>query len=240
MEARPLERVTLLDSLAGGIEEQILSGTIHAGTRLPSESVLAARFGVSRPVVREALARLRERGLAETVNGSGTYVRAPDAGHLARTLLRHLQFAVAGAGGITNLFEARVCVEETGARLAALRATAEDVRSMETAIQAMKLFRSDPQRYADADLDFHLAVAASSHNPFFTTFLGPLVEVIRGGIAGVHRQSDAVRLGIRAHEEILERIRAGDGDGCARAMGLHLAESERYVIEMASVGRDEK
>jgi GntR family transcriptional repressor for pyruvate dehydrogenase complex len=82
----------LFEQVASQLEGLILTGKIEVGAKLPPEGVLASQFGVSRPVVREALAQLRERGLTETVNGSGTYVRRPDSEGLTDVLLRHLHF----------------------------------------------------------------------------------------------------------------------------------------------------
>src|SRR5687768_11390825 len=102
-----LERVTLLDALAQQIEEWIVAGDLEPGSRLPSEGDFAAQFRVSRPLVREALARLRERGLVETVTGSGTYVRHPDATDVSDALLRQLRIVKRSTRSLSGLFEAR-------------------------------------------------------------------------------------------------------------------------------------
>ena len=121
VDIQPLPRLALFEALASDLEEWILSGRLESGAKLPSEETLAGRFGVSRPVVREALARLRERGLIETVNGSGTFVKPPDAGHLTDAFLRHLR--VGSRASIAKAYEARIAIEAATARLAAERAT---------------------------------------------------------------------------------------------------------------------
>src|ERR687883_1714586 len=97
---QPLQRLSLFEALGAQIEEWILSGQLEAGAKLPSEGSLGRQFEVSRPVVREALARLRERGLIETVSGSGTFVRHPDADHLADAVVRHLRVAPGETGSL--------------------------------------------------------------------------------------------------------------------------------------------
>ena len=92
LEVSPPNRSMLFQQVASQLEELILAGKIEVGEKLPPEGELAAQFGVSRPVVREALAQLRDRGLTETVSGSGTYVRRPDAHNLSELLPRHLHF----------------------------------------------------------------------------------------------------------------------------------------------------
>src|SRR5262245_41223895 len=119
---QPLQRLSLFEALAAEIEEWIVSGELEPGAKLPSEGSLARQFGVSRPVVREALAQLRERDLLETVTGSGTFVKHPDADHLTDAVLRHLRVAAGDATSIGKVYEARLAIESTTARLAAERA----------------------------------------------------------------------------------------------------------------------
>ena len=83
-------------SSSGKPSEGLQAGILAPGDRLPAEASLAVEFSVSRPIVREALGRLRERGYLVTVTGSGTYVRRPDAWSMAEALKRHLRFARGG------------------------------------------------------------------------------------------------------------------------------------------------
>src|ERR1041385_6762003 len=107
---QPLARHSLFEALADPIEERILAGQLEAGAKLPSEDALSRQFGVSRPVVREALAQLRERDLIETVSGSGTYVKRPDADHLTDAVVRHLRVAATGSQSIAKVYEARLAI----------------------------------------------------------------------------------------------------------------------------------
>lgn len=224
---QPLPRLTLFEALAGQIEEWILSGELEAGAKFPSEEALRKQFGVSRPVVREALARLRERGLIETINGRGTYVRHPDADDLTDALVRHLRVAAADTESISKAYEARIAIETATARLAAARGTGHDHETISRHLETMRSARDDESRWTAADLGFHLAVAAGSHNPFLATLLAPLVKVIERAIIEGFRSSDAVEAGLRAHEWIWGRISAGDPQGAEEAMREHLLDSER-------------
>lgn len=226
---QPLQRLSLFDALAAQIEEWILSGTLDAGAKLPSEDSLSRQFGVSRPVVREALAQLRERGLLETVSGSGTFVKRPDADHLTEAVVRHLRMAAAGAEAIAKVYEARLAIESTTARLAAERGSEHDLEQIESHLDAMRRAAKDEQKWTEADLGFHVAVAEASHNPFLSTLLAPLVKVIEQTIAASFRSRPAVRAGLRAHEQILDRIREHDAAGAEQAMREHLADSERRL-----------
>lgn len=224
---QPLQRLSLFEALADQIEEWILSGQLEPGAKFPSEDSLRRQFAVSRPVVREALARLRERGLIETVSGSGTFVKHPDADHLSEAVLRHLRVAAGGTDSIGKVYEARLAIEAATARLAAERATEHDIEHISTRLAAMRTDRDDLQRWTASDLGFHLAVASASHNPFLLTLLTPLVKVIERGIIESFRSRQAVESGLRAHERILERIVAHDPPRAEEAMRDHLADSER-------------
>jgi DNA-binding FadR family transcriptional regulator len=226
---QPLQRLSLLDALAAQIEEWILSGTLDAGAKLPSEGSLSRQFGVSRPVVREALAQLRERGLIETISGSGTFVKRPDADHLTEAVLRHLRVAASGTQSIAKVYEARVAIESTTARLAAERATDHDLSEIEARLETMRSAARDVQRWTASDLGFHVAVAEASHNPFLATLLAPLMKVIEHGIVESFRSRPAVRAGLHAHERISTAIHGRDAVGAEQAMRDHLADSERRL-----------
>jgi GntR family transcriptional repressor for pyruvate dehydrogenase complex len=226
---QPLQRLSLFEALAAQVEEWILSGQLEAGAKLPSEDSLGRQFGVSRPVVREALARLRERGLIETVSGSGTFVKHPDADHLTEAVVRHLRVAAGGTDSIGKVYEARLAIESATARLAAERANEHDLEQISARLEAMRTDRDDVQRWTASDLGFHLAVASASHNPFLSTLLAPLVKVIEHGIIESFRSRQAVESGLRAHERIFDRLQGRDAAGAEQAMRDHLADSERRL-----------
>ena len=223
----PLHRTTLIDALTSQVEEQILSGELDIGSRLPSEEDLGKRFGVSRPVVREALARLRERGLIETISGSGTYVRSPSPEDLSDTLLRHIRITSSEPHGVRNLYETRLGIEVTTARLAAERATTHDLDDLKRHLDVMRT-SDDVETTAQADADFHIAIARASHNPFLLALLSPLVQLIRQVIYEVQQDPAAIADGRSGHARILDALAARDADAAADAMRTHLLVSQRY------------
>jgi GntR family transcriptional regulator, transcriptional repressor for pyruvate dehydrogenase complex len=225
---QPLQRLSLFEALAAQIEEWILSGALESGAKLPSEDSLSRQFRVSRPVVREALAQLRERGLIETVSGSGSVVKRPDADHLTDAVLRHLR-AAGGTQSLAKVYEARLAIESTTSRLAAERGTEHDLEEIASHLESMRTAGKDQKRWTAADLGFHIAVAEASHNPFLSTLLAPLVKVIEQTIAESFRSSAAVRAGLGAHEQIYARISERDAPGAEQAMREHLADSERRL-----------
>lgn len=129
--------------MADRLEQEILSRAPEVGTKLTSERQLAERFGVSRPIVRESLRSLAERGLIEIRPGRGAYIRATrptDAAHPLDALLRRQQ--ITGR----RLVEARLMLEQEAAYRAAERAEAEDLELMEKAMERFEAARDLVER----------------------------------------------------------------------------------------------
>lgn len=229
---------TLLERLAEQIEKRIQDGELAVGDRLPPEVALAAEFGVSRPLVREALAKLRARGYLRTVNGLGTFVRHPDAVHLADALSQQISLRSSRPLTPDDLYEARGAIESVTARLAAERADEVACSELARLLEEMRDNVDDPAAYTAADVGFHVMVAQASGNPLLPTLLGPLVKVIVEGVFLSHSRPYAAQRGIRAHTKILGYISKGDGAGAARAMRAHLHESRGIFPDEVTTGLD--
>lgn len=231
---QPLSRLSLFEALAAQVEEWILAGELQPGEKLPSEQALRLQFGVSRPVVREALARLRERGLIETINGRGTFVKRPNADDLTDVLVRHLRVASGDNESIHKVYEARITIETATARLAATRATDHDREELAAQLEEMRTQSHDLSRWTAADLGFHLTLARASHNPFLATLLTPLVKVIERAIIESFQSASAVDAGVRAHERLWEALERRDAAAAEEAMREHLLDSERRFAQALS------
>lgn len=227
MTADRLSRFSLLDGLVDALAGQIQSGELSPGAQLPGEAAIGERWGVSRPVVREALALLRERGYLHTVNGSGTFVRHPDVSHVAAALERHMNLTERDVLTVDHLYEARTAIEVAGTRLAASRADESDHERLYRYLQAMHDSRGDKAGYAAADVGFHVAVAQASKNPLLPALLTPLVQTIVEGVMESHRTPGGVSLGLKGHSLVLEAVIARDADAAARAMTKHLQDSRK-------------
>lgn len=225
-EVSPPSRSALFEQVASQLEELILAGKVAIGSKLPAEGALAIQFGVSRPVIREALAQLRDRGLTETVNGSGTYIRQPDSEHLTEVLLRHLHFGeLAAPEVVSSLYEARIAVEVMAARLAATRGREADLSLISSRFEEMNGARHDPAGWIAADMGFHLAVVDAARNPFLGAFLMPMTRIIQQSMSESWRDPEAVRAGLLAHQAICDAIVGHDEEGAAQAMLAHLEDS---------------
>jgi GntR family transcriptional repressor for pyruvate dehydrogenase complex len=226
-----LDRVPLPEQIAGEIEEAIMSGKFALGSLLPSEQQLAYQFGVSRNVIREAFKFLKERGLILIQNGSGAMVVPPSARATSNALGRYLRMNPP-RNEVEALYEIRRLLEGEAARLAAERIETLDHDYLAVCIKRMEKHAGDIEAWSDADLDFHIGVAAAAQNPLFRILLHPLVEQLRDVIQEGYAEAGAAERGLEAHRQIFDRIRHRDPEGAHQAMLEHLRDSQERVTRL--------
>lgn len=216
-------------ALMSRLTSELLNRQLDPGTKLPSERQLAERFGISRPIVREVLRELQERGLVEIAPGRGTFVRAVgahDAARLVETLYRR------GQATPRHLVDARTMLECRAAELAAGQATADDLVAVKRALRGFDESVGLLDR-ARADIAFHALIARASHNP--------VIEIMFGSIAGLvfelmlRSLSDAAVAGEGTpyHHTVVDAISANDPDQASAAMRGHITlASQAYGSEL--------
>jgi DNA-binding FadR family transcriptional regulator len=212
-----IERKRLPELVANEIEEAIIAGEYPINSQLPSEQQLANQFGVSRNVVREAFKFLKERGLISIMNGSGAYVSQPSSEQTSSALGRYMRL-LGAHDSIEMLYEARRLLEGANVRLAALRADTKDIQTLFECLQRMQEHDGSIERWSAADLDFHLAIARATHNPFLAVLLEPFVDQLRGVISEGYLVPGAVERGLQAHIQLLKFIQAKDAEGAYQAI----------------------
>jgi len=219
----PRAKPGLADRVYHLLYSRISNGDYPANQKLPSEKVLADEFGVSRPILREALERLREQGLIHSRQGAGSFVRE------VRSV--PLGFArVETIADIQRCYEFRICIETMAARLAAGRRDEEALKEIATALSLMEGATESQTHREDADFAFHLAVAKAANNQYFEASMRALREHIYVGMK-LHGQSlmtdgaKALRNVFGEHSAIFAAIRDGVGDKAAELMHLHLVHS---------------
>lgn len=221
-----IQKQPLSEIIAEKVEESILSGVFKIGSRLPSEQSLANQFGVSRNVVREAFKILQERGLIEIQDGSGAFVIPPNTEFTSNAFGRYIRL-IGADSAVGALYETRMILEGQNARLAAVRATAEDIAELELHLDQMHANVESGGRWTEADLDFHISVAKATHNPFLVLLLQPLVAQLREVIWDGFLTPGATAIGLAAHEKLFQSIKNKDADGAYQAMIDHLDHSEK-------------
>lgn len=208
--------------VASSISREIAQGRLKPGDQLPTEQSLAATFGVSRNVVREAIARLRSEGRIWSQQGRGAFVADASIG----TVLTIDYEALQRADSFRSLFELRGILEVQAAALAARRSTDADIAAMEAALEVMRTAPYGSVAWLKNDLEFHRAVAEATRNAYMGQFLVFVSERVRDSIlaAGNQQKSDDMaRVTLGEHERILAAIVAGDAEAARLAMQDHLA-----------------
>jgi GntR family transcriptional repressor for pyruvate dehydrogenase complex len=214
----------LSDRAAKALESLIVGGVLKSGSRLPPERELAAMFGVSRTVIREAVQNLAARGLLEVRLGDGTVVTGPSADSVSESLRLLLRSQDTGIA-IEHLHEVRRVLEVEIAERAAERATDEDISDLGAIVQELEAQR-DVEASARLDVEFHRALAVAAHNPLFII----LLDSIGGLLLAIRRTSfDHPETASKAryhHRNIFEQVTRRDPGAARQAMSSHLDESE--------------
>jgi DNA-binding FadR family transcriptional regulator len=214
--------------VASSISREIAQGRLKPGDQLPTEQALATTFGVSRNVVREAIARLRSEGRIWSQQGRGAFV----ADATNATVLTIDYETLQRADSFRNLFELRGMLEVQIAALAATRRSDADIEAMERALDGMRTAPYGSVAWLKNDLGFHRAVAEATRNPYMGQFLIFVSERVRESIlaAGNQQKSDDMaRTTLGEHERILTAIKAGDAKAASAAMTRHLAGAASRV-----------
>lgn len=223
MQLEPAERRSLSQMVLDQLLAQIREGTIRPGDRLPGEYELMKLLKVGRSSVREAMRGLVTLGLVETRAGRGAIVAARAANPLEHLGLRSRSRSVVQKYALLDLLEVREGLEGQAAYLAAERATAEDIAVMERHATALEKQIKLGRTYFRPNVEFHLAVARSSHNGLLVESAENLLGQVRAYRERLMREiADMPERDIQEHRAILEAIRAGNAERARRAMVAHI------------------
>ena len=220
MKLRVVPRRGAVADVLARLKEQIAAGDYKPHARLPSESELCRTFGVSRPVVREALMSLQALGLTTSQPGIGTFVVSDRVG-------APLLF---GRYSPAHVREVRRCIEIPAVRLSAERRTERDIGEIAATIARMDE-ADDPKRRNQLDATFHIALARASGNPLIVKLVEDLRSVLEEHSLAVARRPYRRRAAAEEHRAIYEAIVERDADAAAAAMESHLEAAERSFTE---------
>ena len=208
------------DTLRDVLEEEILMGVLKPGDRL-EEPALAARFGVSRTPIREALLHLSAAGLIEHRARRGTFV------------------ARIGPRRLMEMFEVMAELEAMCATRAARRATEAEIAALRQAHEACRTAAGagDVDGYYYANETFHERLRAASHNGFLIEQADALQKRLKPYRRLQPRARDRVATSFDEHEAVLAAIEAGAPEAAAEAMRGHVAvQGERFTDLLSSLG----
>jgi len=226
----PSRRLTFADQVYDQLHRLIQRGDYPVDVRLPSEQDLAGRFGVSRPVIRQALQRLAREGVVESRKGSGTLVR------IGQTMPQARFPALASIADVQQFYEFRIDVESRTAALAALRRTDAQLHEIDAAVTASaEAIESGNLRVAaDLNFSFHRAIAKASGNSFHQTTIELLPNAIghvgyEFRIGTSDEEHDRSRIILAEHRNILAAIHDSNATLASSLMVDHITSAQRYL-----------
>ncbi|PWK74092.1 FadR/GntR family transcriptional regulator [Aminobacter sp. AP02] len=229
MERRP----KLADRIVATVRDQIIGGQVAPGQKLPTESQLTETFGVSRTVIREAMATLAADGFVEPRQGAGVFVMERPTQAFA---------AISAENGTSisnalNVLEVRMGIEIESAGLAAIRRNSAQEAKIQEAFFEFERLLGIGQPTGKTDFAFHRAIAAATNNPFYVEVLDALGSRTIPCDVTSPWGTDSVltreyQEGLqREHLVILQAISRGDADAARDGMRAHLSASQQRYRE---------
>jgi DNA-binding FadR family transcriptional regulator len=226
------------------LRKRIVDGPIKVGDKLPTEKALAVEFGVSRTVIREAVAALRADGLLEAKHGVGYFVSQKE-GQAAETgvgPMADLRFSAS----VLDILELRLAVEVHAAGLAAARKSWAQEEKIFAAVERFARALTDGEPTDLWDWEFHRSISEATNNPAFVEFFDRLGLSIlpRRALEGSKRNSvitkSYLEKSLLEHRAILDKISQGDVAGARDAMKAHLGGSQLRYRGLIAAGRGKK
>jgi GntR family transcriptional regulator, transcriptional repressor for pyruvate dehydrogenase complex len=227
--SRTGRRAKLSERVVAAVRSQIVRGEVRAGQKLPTENQMTEAFGVSRTVIREAIASLAADGLVESRQGAGVFVREQPAAAFSAVGLE-VGNKISRA---LNVIEVRMGLEIESAGLAALRRNGAQQAAIQEAFFEFDRLLARDEATGRMDFEFHRAIAAATNNPFYVEVLDALgMRAIPCDITSPWGTDSVLtreyQEGLQhEHLAILRAITAGDPDAAREAMRAHLSASQK-------------
>ena len=221
----------LEDRIYSSLLDEIRLGRYGLGERLPSENQLASELGVSRPVIRAALAKLRNDGLVVSRHGAGSFVSGAEQSDSTFGPLSSID-------DIGRYFEYRKLIETETAERAAARSDGAPFLQLRRSVELLGDRLDEGTSSVDVDFEFHMLIADLSDNRFLVEsllllrphwfFIGKFVRSLANTAYGKGKRSI-----FDEHSRILSAIEEGNRAAARDAMTEHVLNSERRVFKGA-------
>lgn len=224
--------VHLPDEIANQLIHLIHSKHLIAGDRLPSERDLCEQFSVSRPVIREALSRLKSEGLVSIKRGVGVFVSARDP----REAFKIKEVDIDEKASVTQVMELISTIEIAATKLAAARRSAEDLKKIRKCLLGMEYAIASDRLGDEEDFEFHQAIMVATHNPYFETLSQHLEHTARRMIRHLRsntksRHTNLIEAVQAEHQAIYNAISASDPVAAEKAARAHLENAEKRLVK---------
>ncbi|WHH59371.1 FadR/GntR family transcriptional regulator [Petroclostridium sp. X23] len=218
---KPIKKSNISQQVFERIRDQIIKGVWKPGEKIPSENELSSILDVSRISIRAALQKLITLGLLEARQGEGTYVKELDPAIYMNSLIPIM--ALNGKQSIL-MMEFRQAIEIETAGLAADKATDEDIEKLEKIYKKMELYKDDGEPFCNEDLNFHVALAEMTGNPFIIQVFYIIKDIFGATIVDIYCHRGEFH-GLYYHKKILEAIKKKDRNLTREIMEEHILDS---------------
>jgi GntR family transcriptional repressor for pyruvate dehydrogenase complex len=211
-------------AISDSIRDDILAQRLVPGDRLPAETELAERFGVSRSTVREALRELASQNLVETTRGAtgGTFVVVPSTDSLAHSLTIGIEMMATSTDlSVVEMLEARELLEVPASRLACERGKDEQHRVLREYIESRRTAESEGRELL-ANWNLHTLIMKAANNPLLELMALPIFHVLQTRFAQIRAPSGFRRLVEQDHRNIARAVLKRNADEAAELMRAHL------------------
>jgi GntR family transcriptional repressor for pyruvate dehydrogenase complex len=216
---RPIEQKSVSSQIIDQFKTLISSGKLRPGDPLPPERQLMKVFGVSRPTLREALNALSTMGFVTMAQRRRTRVRSLVPSNITEPLHRLLEEDLSTS---LELIEARSIIEVGSVRLAAKRATSEDIAHLERCQKSMEENIAVDKSLTQGDAEFHLSIAEASHNKIQIHLMFSVHDLLSKMVSLCYVGDDSVAI-LAQHQAIVKAIKNRDEEQAAVCMEEHLS-----------------
>ncbi|ORB30518.1 GntR family transcriptional regulator [Mycolicibacterium parafortuitum] len=224
-QLRPVTRPRLYEVIVEQLCAYIADNAMTPGGRLPAERELAAKLGVSRASLSQALVALEVQGVLSVRHGDGAIlIRRPTEERAIKALREH-------ADRIPDIIEAREALEVKLAGLAAARRSDAEMAAIDAAIAKMEEEVEAGDRGVVGDEMFHEAITAAAHSSLLAKLMHEISGLVRETRIESLSQQDRPRASLEGHKRIAEAVRRQDSVGAAQAMADHI----RLVSDVALI-----
>lgn len=229
-----IAKQTLADRVAERIVSMIANGVLKSGDTLPSQRELAREMGISLPAVREAIQRLQMLRVVRTEHGSGMVVG--EVGWQQIVLEPSLLLVALEGHTLRHMWEARHAIESEVARLAATRATQDDLAAIAAVLDRAGAFLATFEENRELNKKFHLALAKAAKNPVLEDMLGGLLGIDMSAVRQIYSK-EVSRRSWDVHRQIYKAVARRDPQAAVAAMAAHAAALSSEMVAVDAIVR---
>jgi len=230
MEFKKITPVRLYENAIEQIMDLVKKSELKPGDKLPPERELAEKLSISRGSLREAFRVLESRGLIKSKPGGGRYIREirKDGHNNTENIILSLE-----KSSILELLEAREMFEVKIAEITAQKATPEDIKSIEKALNKMNEEEElKDSKETESDTEFHLAIARASHNFVFVNIIKLHLDLLKETRGKTWKITGRREKQYQEHQAILQAIKEHDAKKAGETMLKHLKNVREVLVKI--------